>query len=516
MRAPAFLADLARPEHRGVLRGGVVSGYVVTTVFLVLLWLADRAGVIAAAGPLYALVAVKYATNTVAALALRFDRAVMVASTVNVVVDLVAMTGAIHFTGGAASPLFPIYVVEIAVLAMLTNAGVTALAVAGGLLLYGATLLGEALGWWPSHPSPAALAGPEQRGAYLFVKFLFDATVLAAAAIFLLRTLARLEDREAALRARTEELVEAARGKSEFMANVTHELRTPIFGISGLCDLLEAGIGGPLTDKQRHYVGQIRRSGQNLLHLVDSLLQLAKSEAAQLEFHSEPIDLREWVPQVIAGARWMVGTRDLRLVVDLPEEDLPTLHSDRGKLNHVLLNLLSNAIKVSPDGGTIRLSVEPDEEGIVFAVSDEGPGIPAEKQRIIFESFEQGDGSDARPYGGLGIGLSLVRRLVAGMGGNVAVESEPGKGTVFAVYVPLVTEPRTLDSRDPTWDAVVAPENLRTLRKRWMAAAAKELGARNGRKGSGRPPGRRSEGGDRAAGTGSRFRLRRGPRRSES
>ncbi|RMG95105.1 MAG: sensor histidine kinase [Deltaproteobacteria bacterium] len=478
MRVPAYLAELGRPDRRPILAGGVVSGYVVTLIFLALLILADAAGVIAAPGPLYGLVAAKLVTNTLAGLSLRLGRFVMLTASVNVAMDIVVMTAAIYFTGSTSSPLYAIYVVEIAVLAMLTNAGVTALAIAGGLVLYGMVVLGEILGWWPSYPPPAVLVTEDNRAAYMIVKYAFDTVVLATVAVFLIRNLARLEDREAKLRKQADDLVEAAREKSEFMANVTHELRTPIFGISGLCDLLEAGAAGSLSDKQRHFVGQIRRSGQNLLHLVDSLLQLAKAEAARVEFRPEPIDLREWIPQVVAGARWMVGTRDLRLVVDLPEGPMPTLHSDRGKLNHVLLNLLSNAIKVSPEGGTITLFVEPGDEGVVFSVKDEGPGIAPEDQRRVFESFEQGDGSDERPYGGLGIGLSLVRRLVAVMGGNVTVESEVGRGATFHVFVPFEAEPRVADPRDATWEAVVSPERLRKLRDTVRAGGGRPTAVR--------------------------------------
>ncbi len=476
MGAPAFLAELARPDRREVLAGGVRSGYLVVAIFGVLLVLGDAVGALAQPGPLYALVGLKLLTNTAAWWALRTERAVMFFSALNVAMDVVAMTGAVHWTGGAASPLFSIYVVEAAVLAMLTNARVTLLVVAGALVLYAVSVAGTALGWWPGFPPPGVQVPAENRPLYLVVKLAFDAVVLGSVTLFLLQNLRRLARQSEKLQAQTESLVEAARERSEFMANVTHELRTPIFGISGLCDLLEAKIGGPLSDRQRHFVAQIRASAQNLLHLVDSLLQLAKAEARATPLRTEPIELREWIPNVVAGARWMVGTRPLRLDVVLPEGPLPVLRSDRAKLNHVLLNLLSNAIKVSPEGGVITLAVEIAAEGVLFSVRDEGPGIVPEDRRRIFESFEQGDGSDARPFGGLGIGLGLVRRLVAVLGGKVSVASEVGAGSTFFVFVPF--EPRG-DRGGPeveSWDAVVPPDQLRALREEARRRMASEGG----------------------------------------
>jgi signal transduction histidine kinase len=221
------------------------------------------------------------------------------------------------------------------------------------------------------------------------------------------------------------------------MANVTHELRTPIHGICGLSDLMESGIYGPVTVKQKDAQQSIKRSARSLLALIDDLLELSRADAGKLGVRPEAVDVAELVTTVVAAARWMVGTKALTVETEVAG-DLPGVESDARALKQVLLNLLSNAAKFTDEGGRIVVRARRAGDGAVrLEVSDSGVGIAPEDQARIFEEFHQIDGSAERQFGGVGLGLAVVRRLTEAVGAEVDVKSEPGKGATFGVLVPV-------------------------------------------------------------------------------
>jgi signal transduction histidine kinase len=203
-----------------------------------------------------------------------------------------------------------------------------------------------------------------------------------------------------------------------------------------LTDLVSKGIYGQPTDRQRQAMIDIKSSAKRLHVLIDDLLQLAMYDAGKLEVKLETVALDELVASVAASAQWLLTGKTLTVTVDAAP-DVPPIRTDRTKVNQIVLNLLSNAIKFTPDGGSITLRVAPVEGGAELAVIDTGVGIPADALQRIFDEFYQVDGSPVREYGGVGLGLSLVKRLAELLGGSVSVESQVERGSRFTVRLPL-------------------------------------------------------------------------------
>ncbi|HUH04804.1 MAG TPA: HAMP domain-containing sensor histidine kinase [Kofleriaceae bacterium] len=435
MRYPSFIAEMDAERHRSNLRMGVWSGYAMVVAFAALAMVGQLQGLVPWNWSYYALIGVKLATNTLALWALRRDRGVLETQGLNTVTDILVMTGAIYVTGGQASPLFPIYVILISVVALLSNLPITVITAAAVLVAYAAMALATFAGLLPQHPAPA-LGPVEIDLSYLLADLAFAAFVLGVPTLYTSLILKRLARKRRLLEQRNAELIEAGQQKSQFMANITHELRTPIHGICGLTELLESGLYGPVGDKQRKALDSIKRSARGQLHLVDELLTLSKADAGKLAVEPSEIELADLMDSVASAIRWMLGTKQMDLEVVL--EDAPShVVTDRGKLNQVLINILSNAAKFTPEGGRIEVvarAVDPDRFAI--AVRDDGPGIPTDQLERIFEAFRQVDGSDEREYGGVGLGLSLVDRLVTLMGGTIEVASTLGVGTTFTLTLP--------------------------------------------------------------------------------
>jgi signal transduction histidine kinase len=436
MRYPPFIAVVAAEGNRPKLVLSVWSGYFLAAAFGLLALLANIEGLLPWSFSFYALVAAKLASNTLALLSLRTRRLLLEANGLNLIADLFVMTGAIYFTGGVLSPLLTIYVIEIAVVALVTNLGITLLTSAAAILLYSSMVLAVQAGWLPRWPPPVAWSHGVTTG-YLVTGLLYAAFVLGVPTFFTSAILRLLRQKERALQARTDELIEAGRQKSQFMANITHELRTPIHGILGLSQLVSEGIYGPVTDKQQDAMLGVRRSAKGLLQLIDDLLQLAGTDAGKLELKLSRVDLPELLENVVSSVRWMKGTKPLELSLQA-EADLPEIETDRAKLVQVMLNLVSNAVKFTPEQGrvVVRASRTP-ERWVELSVEDNGVGIAPEELPHIFDEFRQVDGSTSREYGGVGLGLALARRLVELMGGRITVESQPGAGSTFTVRLPL-------------------------------------------------------------------------------
>jgi signal transduction histidine kinase len=436
MRVPSFVAEMELPSQRGRLWASVASGYATALGFLLLALVAHATHVVPFRRGFAAVLVLKLSTNSLVWLSLRRGRLVLWAAGANIVADLVAMTAVIDFTGGELSPLFPIYAIEITVLALLGNVGLAVTGAALAVLLYSTMAILVGAGWLASYPPPAVTAGG-LTPAYTAVDVVYAAFVIGVPTFYTARILEDLRAKSRALEARTAALIEAGRQKSQFLANVSHELRTPIHGISGLCDLMESGVYGPLGPKQREAQSNIRRSAQTLLGLIDDLLELSRADAGKLALRPEPVDLAELLPTVHAAVVWMLGTKHLSLRLDV-SSDLPVIETDPRKLNQVLINLLSNAVKFTPEGGTVALVAErAGDDAVRIAVIDSGVGIDPVDHERIFEEFRQLDGSFERAYGGVGLGLALVRRLATALGARVGVASRPGEGATFEVTVPV-------------------------------------------------------------------------------
>lgn len=238
------------------------------------------------------------------------------------------------------------------------------------------------------------------------------------------------------------QLYEMNRLKSDFLATMSHELRTPLNSILGFSEVL-AEIPA-LDEKHRRYVQNIQKSGRLLLDMINDILDLAKIEAGRMELHPTDFSIAQVVHAQCDMARPLTEKKNIDLAVQIPP-GLPPMHQDQARVQQILNNLLSNAIKFTPEGGRITVSVERQEDWLIVQVADTGVGIAEDDQQIIFEKFRQGStvvrsDSMAREYSGTGLGLSIVKELCRLMEGEVFVQSQLGKGSIFTVRLPWVLQ----------------------------------------------------------------------------
>jgi signal transduction histidine kinase len=229
-------------------------------------------------------------------------------------------------------------------------------------------------------------------------------------------------------------LREVDRLKDEFLANTSHELRTPIFGMIGLAETLVKDGSEQMPEEARTRLEMIVASGHRLTAVVSNLLDFSKLRDEGAPLRRTALDLRPVVEEVIEWCRPSVAGKSLELRTVLPSE-LPLVHADRQRVQQVLLNLLDNAIKFT-GAGRVEVSVHPIGDRVEVRVSDTGPGIPEGERRRIFDAFEQLDGSTVRGFGGTGLGLAISRRLVELHGGEIQVDSKMGEGSTFTFTLP--------------------------------------------------------------------------------
>ncbi len=228
----------------------------------------------------------------------------------------------------------------------------------------------------------------------------------------------------------------ANRMKSEFLAHMSHELRTPLNAIIGFDQVLLDGIAGPLTDRQREYLGDILTAAQHLLGLINDVLDLSRVESGKMPLSPSTFSLRELVAEVCTEQESASQGKQISISQKVADEE-PEVRVDRQRLRQVLSNLLSNAVKFTDPGGTVDIAATVRGDGeIELAVTDTGIGIKPEDLGRLFTEFEQLDSGSTRSFQGTGLGLALTRKLVEFQGGAVKVESQPGVGSVFTVRLP--------------------------------------------------------------------------------
>ncbi|MEU9311749.1 HAMP domain-containing protein [Streptomyces sp. NPDC048256] len=258
----------------------------------------------------------------------------------------------------------------------------------------------------------------------------------------------QIEQARQDLEARAQQLSLASKYKSEFLANMSHELRTPLNSLLILAQLLAQNPSRNLTPKQVEYAGIIHSAGSDLLQLINDILDLSKVEAGKMDVSPEQVSLRQLIEYVEATFRPMTTQKSLEFTVSTATGAPADLLTDDSRLRQVLRNLLSNAVKFT-EQGSVELRIEPasDEEvpsGVVrgstvvaFRVKDTGIGIPEQQLETIFGAFQQADGTTSRKYGGTGLGLSITREIAHLLGGAVTVDSTPGRGSTFTLYLPV-------------------------------------------------------------------------------
>ncbi len=257
-----------------------------------------------------------------------------------------------------------------------------------------------------------------------------------------------LELAQRLLQERAKDLELANRYKSEFLANMSHELRTPLNSLLILARLLGENKDANLTPRQVEFAQTIHAAGADLLNLINEILDLSKIEAGKMDLHIERTLLVEFVASLERGFRHVAEQRGLGFDVVLDDNAPQEIYSDIRRVEQVIKNLLSNAFKFTTRGSVgVRIHRPNDREkssragldwqkAVAFAVHDTGKGIAIDKQKIIFDAFQQEDGSTSRKYGGTGLGLSISQELAKLLGGEIQLESEPGKGSTFTLYIP--------------------------------------------------------------------------------
>lgn len=254
---------------------------------------------------------------------------------------------------------------------------------------------------------------------------------------------------ERALRERNEALEEADRLRSEFVANVSYELRTPLNTIIGFAEVLNGDMFGPLNERQSDYIGGILEASEALLELINDILNLATIEAGYMTLDRGQFDIHTMIAGVFALNRERARAKEQKLILDCAP-DIGSMFADERRLKQVLFNLVSNAIKFTPERGVITLSSKVVGDDIEFRVADTGVGIHVDERERVLEKFERGNRPRGRQSGvGAGLGLRLVKSFVELHGGDVEIESEPDKGTAI-----LCRLPRRPRSPDPEDDAV--------------------------------------------------------------
>ncbi len=231
------------------------------------------------------------------------------------------------------------------------------------------------------------------------------------------------------------EVAEAAdHTKSEFLATMSHELRTPLHVILGYEDLLLDGACGVLTGEQAQALLRIRSNAMNLLDLISAVLDVSQLAAGRILVEHKSVSIPELFQQVKTETRELCERSNLHFVWS-QQGNLPLLQTDPGKLKIIIKNLLNNAIKFTPQG-SVTIAARNGAEGVEISVTDTGKGIPADALTSIFEPFRQLDNATNRGYGGTGLGLHIVKRLLELLGGRVEVESKIGQGSIFRVWLP--------------------------------------------------------------------------------
>jgi signal transduction histidine kinase len=256
---------------------------------------------------------------------------------------------------------------------------------------------------------------------------------------------------------KSRQLAEASQHKSQFLANMSHELRTPLNAIIGVSEMLREDAEAAKQDTEP--LDRVLGAGRHLLALINDILDLSKIEAGRMELNLETFPLVPVIQDVAKTIEPMATKNGNRLVIDCPA-DLGTIHADQTRFRQSLLNLVSNANKFT-EKGTITIAAQQGQDNgrkwITFAVADTGIGMTPEQMGKLFQEFSQASSTTASKYGSTGLGLAISRRFCQMMGGDITVESEPGRGSTFTIRLPrIVDAPKELVAANPTHTGEVA------------------------------------------------------------
>jgi PAS domain S-box-containing protein len=238
------------------------------------------------------------------------------------------------------------------------------------------------------------------------------------------------------LELRSQESERANKLKSEFLSNMSHELRSPLHTIIGFSELLEEQSGGPLTDHQKRYLSHIQHDSHHLLNLINDLLDLNKIEAGHIKLNREPIPVDSMLEEAVAAIRPRAEAKSIEIRIETSIDAI--VFADQLRIRQILHNLLSNAVKFTPQGGSIELIATLRDAFAEISINDSGIGIPPEQQESVFDKFFQVQAATrGGQESGTGLGLAITKHLVEHHGGTISLKSEPGNGSQFTFTIPL-------------------------------------------------------------------------------
>jgi len=246
----------------------------------------------------------------------------------------------------------------------------------------------------------------------------------------------RVAERTSELQEALRKLSELSQMKANFVANISHELRTPLTHVKGYLELLATESLGELTTEQKNAIQISQRATGRLESLIDSLILFSLAARGEMTLKLAPVDLNKVAEEIINFSHAKADDRRIDLVFN-SQTNIPDVKADKEKISWAILQLIDNAIKFTPSGGQVKLNIEPESDDLIMvSVTDSGIGIPPDRLDEIFEPFHQLDASSTRRYGGTGLGLALVREIVAAHGSVIEVKSVEGKGSRF--HFPLL------------------------------------------------------------------------------
>jgi signal transduction histidine kinase len=229
---------------------------------------------------------------------------------------------------------------------------------------------------------------------------------------------------------------ELDRMKSDFIATLSHEFRTPLTSINMSVDILNQGILGPLNDRQKDLINSTKEDCFRLTKLARELLQLSKLESGKLQLKDEELDVRAVVEFSLHPLQVQFQEKNVRLITEI-DRDTPRLLADEQQISWVITNLVTNALKYTGPGGTVTVRAKPREDAVLFEVEDTGVGIAQEHLQEIFARFVQVKPGGGSTPGSVGLGLAIAKEIVEAYGGTIWAESQPGKGSIFSFVLPL-------------------------------------------------------------------------------
>jgi len=271
-----------------------------------------------------------------------------------------------------------------------------------------------------------------------------------------------IENARHALTLKAKELENTSRYKSEFLANMSHELRTPLNSVLILAKLLADNNTQNLNAKQIEYANIIYKSGNDLLQLINDILDLSKIESGKIDLLIEDVSVESVANDITQLFSVVAAEKKINFTIEAGDAIPAAIQTDKLRLQQVVKNLLSNAFKFTPADGNIVLGfhASAQKDKLLISVTDTGIGIPQEKQQLIFEAFQQADGSTSRKYGGTGLGLSISLELMKLLGGTISVQSEVNKGSVFTLEVPVVFTGKVINEVKDRSDDLLLPDQV--------------------------------------------------------